>query len=220
MMASFMSYFTGRGDTKQSARDAIVALREQLITIEKKEEHLQRQIAQDTATAKANAVSNKTAATAALRRRKMHESDLEKLAGTRLQLEVQVNTLESANINANTLDVMRKGANALKGIHDGLSMDKVDATMSAINEQRDLANEISDMISNPLNAGFTIDEDELKAELEELEQDGLNERLMGADHVPVHTPAAGASRVETRHPTVEEAEDAELKELQAALAMS
>jgi hypothetical protein len=62
MMASFMSYFTGRGDTKQSARDAIVALREQLITIEKKEEHLQRQIAQDTATAKANAVSNKTGA--------------------------------------------------------------------------------------------------------------------------------------------------------------
>ena len=50
----------------------------------------------------------------------MHEADLEKLAGTRLQLEVQVNTLESANINANTLDVMRKGANALKGIHDGL----------------------------------------------------------------------------------------------------
>jgi charged multivesicular body protein 4 len=62
MMASFMSYFTGRRDSKQSARDAIVALREQLITIEKKEEHLQRQIAQDIATAKANAVSNKTGA--------------------------------------------------------------------------------------------------------------------------------------------------------------
>ncbi|KAF8272515.1 vacuolar-sorting protein SNF7 [Lactarius quietus] len=220
MMASFMSYFTGRRDTKQSARDAIVALREQLITIEKKEEHLQRQIAQDVATAKANAVSNKPAATAALRRKKMHEADLEKLAGTRLQLEVQVNTLESANINANTLEVMRKGANALKGIHDGLSMDKVDATMNAINEQRELANEISNLISDPTNAGLDIDEDALKAELEELEQDGLNERLMGADHVPVHAPAAGASRVETRHPTAEEAEDAELKELQAALAMS
>ena len=60
MMASLMSYFTGRRDPKQSARDAIVSLREQLITIEKKEEHLQRQIAQDLATAKANAVSNKT----------------------------------------------------------------------------------------------------------------------------------------------------------------
>jgi charged multivesicular body protein 4 len=60
------------------------------------------------------------AATAALRRKKMHEADLDKLAGMRLQLEVQVNTLESANINANTLDVMRKGANALRDIHNGL----------------------------------------------------------------------------------------------------
>jgi charged multivesicular body protein 4 len=215
-----MSYFTGRRDPKQSARDAIVSLREQLITIEKKEEHLQRQIGQDLVTAKANAVSNKAVATAALRRKKMHEADLEKLAGMRLQLEVQVNTLESANINANTLEVMRKGANALKGIHDGLTMDKVDATMNSINEQRDLANEISNLISDPINAGLNFDEDELKLELEELEQDGLNERLMGADHAPVHAPAAGASRVETRHPTAEEAEDAELKELQAALAMS
>jgi charged multivesicular body protein 4 len=63
-------------------------------------------------------------------------------------------------------------------------------------------------------------QDALKAELEELEQEGLNERLMNADHAPVHAPAAGASRVETRHPTEAEAEDEELKELQAALAMS
>ena len=58
-MASFMSYFTGRRDSKQTARDAIVSLREQLMMIEKKEEHLQRQITQDVTTAKANAVSNK-----------------------------------------------------------------------------------------------------------------------------------------------------------------
>ena len=42
---------------------------------------------------------------------------------------------------------------------------------------------------------------------------------MGADHVPVHTPA-GTSRVDTRQQAAEESEDAELKELQAALAMS
>jgi len=50
----------------------------------------------------------------------MHQADLDKLAGMRLQLEVQVNTLESANINANTLDVMRRGASALRDIHNGL----------------------------------------------------------------------------------------------------
>ncbi|KAF8484847.1 vacuolar-sorting protein SNF7 [Russula ochroleuca] len=219
MMASFMSYFTGRRDPKQTARDAIVSLREQLMMIEKKEEHLQRQIAQDLATAKANAVSNKSAATAALRRKKMHEADLDKLAGMRLQLEVQVNTLESANINANTLDVMRRGASALKDIHNGITLDKVDATMSAVNEQRDIANEISETISSTANIGLEFDEEELKAELGELEQEDLNERLLGADHVPVHTPA-GPSRVEVRHPTAEEHEDAELKALQASLAMS
>lgn len=219
MMASFMSYFTGRRDPKQTARNAIVELREQLMMIEKKEEHLHRQIAQDLATAKANAVSNKNVATAALRRKKMHEADLDKLAGMRLQLEVQVNTVESANINANTLDVMRRGANALRDIHNGLTIDKVDATMNSINEQREIASEIQETISNTANLGIDLDEDELKAELGELEQEDLNERLLGADHVPVHTPA-GASRVEVRQPSAEEHEDAELRALQASLAMS
>jgi len=55
----------------------------------------------------------------------MHESDLDKLGGTRFQLETQVNTLESANINANTLEVMRRGANALKDIHNGLCVSPI-----------------------------------------------------------------------------------------------
>lgn len=37
-------------------------------------------------------------------------------------------------------------------------MDKVDATMNAINEQRELANEISNVISDPINAGLNLDE--------------------------------------------------------------
>ncbi|KAI0065884.1 Snf7-domain-containing protein [Artomyces pyxidatus] len=220
MMASLMSYFGGRRDTKQTAREAIVGLREQLLMIEKKEEHKQRQINDETRIARENAVSNKTAATAALRRRKIHEADLQRLAGTRLQLEMQVNTLESANLNAETMAAMKHGADALKKIHGNMSIVNVDNTMNAIIEQREIANEISEMISNPSVAGIDLDEDELKAELAELEQEDLNERLMGADHVPVHTPA-GASRVESpRQSTTTEEEEAELKELQAALAMS
>jgi hypothetical protein len=37
-------------------------------------------------------------------------------------------------------------------------MDKVDTTMAAVNEQRDLANEIADAISNPLYSDSTVDE--------------------------------------------------------------
>jgi charged multivesicular body protein 4 len=59
MMASFMSYFSGRRDPKQSARDAIVTLRQHLQMIEKKEEHLTNKVEIELKKAKANAVSNK-----------------------------------------------------------------------------------------------------------------------------------------------------------------
>jgi len=97
-------------------------------------------------------------------------------------------------------------------------MDKVDATMATVNEQRELANEIAETISAPLATDMFDDED-LKAELEELEQDELNERLSGAERVPVHLPA-GARAEETRQAVaLEDDEEAQLKELQAALAM-
>lgn len=54
-----MSYFGGRKDPKQSTREAIVTLRQQLQMLEKKEEHLQRKIDDELKTAKANAVKNK-----------------------------------------------------------------------------------------------------------------------------------------------------------------
>jgi len=59
MMSGIMSYFGGRRDTKQAARDAIVGLRQQLQMIEKKEEYLQKKIDEELKKAKANAVSNK-----------------------------------------------------------------------------------------------------------------------------------------------------------------
>ena len=91
-------------------------------------------------------------------------------------------------------------------------MDKLDATMAAVNEQRELANEIADTIATPLytteiddvcspqaySSSIITDfyvKDELKRELEDLEQDELNERLNQADHVPVHQPPS-TSRVE------------------------
>lgn len=61
-MMGFMSYFGGRRDPKQSARDAIVTLRQQLQMIEKKEEYLQKKIDTELKAARANAVTNKAGA--------------------------------------------------------------------------------------------------------------------------------------------------------------
>ena len=60
MMAGIMGYFGGRRDPKQSSRDAIVTLRQQLQMIEKKEDYLQKKIDEETSFARAHAVTNKT----------------------------------------------------------------------------------------------------------------------------------------------------------------
>ncbi|KAJ4466544.1 Snf7-domain-containing protein [Lentinula aciculospora] len=211
---SFMSWFGARRDPKQSARDAIVGLRQQLQMIEKKEEYLQKKIEEELRKAKANAVTNKAVATAALKRKKASELELDRLAGTRLQLEMQVNTLESANLNAETMAAMKKAADALKVIHGNMTVDQVDATMNEVTAQREVAQEISDIISNPTPIGDPIDEDELLQELNDLEQEQLDERLRGAEHVPLHQPQ---TIKEPEHEAHDEEE--ELRQLQASMAM-
>ncbi|KAK7061676.1 vacuolar sorting protein [Favolaschia claudopus] len=216
MMAGIMSYF-GRRDTKQSARDAIVGLRQQLQMIEKKEEHLQKKIDQEMKIAKANAVSNKPLATSALKRKRANETQLEQLRGQQMQLEMQVNTLESANLNKETMDAMKKAAQVLSEIHAGMSVVKVDQTMAEIQEQRAVADEITELISNPTGVD-AADQEELEAELAALEDEVLTDRLMGADHVPVHVPAGAVPAARTPVAT-EDDEEAALRQLQAELAM-
>ncbi|KAJ3830579.1 Snf7-domain-containing protein [Lentinula raphanica] len=219
-MTSFMSWFGARRDPKQSARDAIVGLRQQLQMIEKKEEYLQKKIDEELRKAKANAVTNKAVATAALKRKKASEAELDRLAGTRLQLEMQVNTLESANLNAETMAAMKKAADALKVIHGNMTVDQVDATMNEVTQQREVAQEIADIISNPVSLGDTLDEDELLQELNDLEQEQLDERLQGADHVPLHQPQT-VKEPELTCESEPEAldEEEELRQLRASMAM-
>lgn len=50
--------------------------------------------------------------------------------------------------------------------------------MDDIAEQQDIANEISNAISNPVAFGQDIDEDELEKELEDLEQEELDKKMV------------------------------------------
>lgn len=219
MMEGFMSYFGGRRDPNKTARDAIIGLKQQLTVLEKKEEFLHQKIDVETKKAKANAVSNKPAAMAALRRKKQSETELERLMGTQLQLEMQINTLESANLNAETMAAIRKASKALGDIHAGLTVAKVENIMDKLGQEMETQKEIQNAISTDM-IGTGIDDDSLLQELHELEEEQLNERLVGAENVPIHTPA-GPSAIDdsSRRRAEEEDEEAQLKELQAALAM-
>ena len=226
-MAGWFSWISGKRDNKNSARDAI-GLREQLHLMAKKEEHLLTKIDDELRKAKEHVTNNKRAAQAALRQKKMYETELDRLAGSRMTLETQVNAIENANMNLETMRAMQRGSAALKSIHANMyvlttnnirDIDRVDNTMDSIREEMALSNEISEAISNPVGMGHELDEEELRNVLQELEQDELQHQLVGAESAPAHhlaTPSA-APRTSNHADTLDE--DAELRALQAELAM-
>lgn len=77
----------------------------------------------------ADRVNPYLAAKAALKRKKTHEHSLEQTQGQISTLEQQINAIESANINRETLKAMEEASKAMKQIHGHLTVEKVDETM-------------------------------------------------------------------------------------------
>jgi charged multivesicular body protein 4A/B len=176
-----------------------------------------------------------TAAKAALRRKKLHERTLEQTTAQMAQVEQQIYSIEAANINQETLNAMKNAGAAMKQIHGNLTIDKVDATMDELREQHALGEEIAGAIVNaPI--GEPLDEADLEEELEGMEQEALDERMLKTGTVPVQgLPAApnqsrkfgsdvlsegeGANGGAVKNKPEEEDEEEELRKLQAEMAM-
>jgi charged multivesicular body protein 4A/B len=67
--------------------------------------------------------------------------------------------------------------------------------MDDIREQMDLANEISQAISEPVGFGTEFDEDELNAELEQLEQEELDAKLLDVGPIQLNAPSVPSAAV-------------------------
>jgi hypothetical protein len=101
-----------------------------------------------------------------------------------MTVEREISSIESANINKETLDAMKNASNAIKSIHGGLTVDQVDQTMEDLREQHAVGEEIAEALTQ--GAGPTgVDEDELDEELAELQQEQLDERMLKTGSVPV-----------------------------------
>lgn len=137
-------------------------------------------------------------------------------------LEQQIYSIESANINQETLLAMKNASAAMKHIHGRMTMEDVDVTMyvlrpdppflphnslsppflSSLNpkdkkkshakiflreqlrEQHELTQEIGNAITSmPITE--PVDEDELQADLDKLEQEALDEKMLRTGTVPV-----------------------------------
>ena len=144
------------------------------------------------------------AARNALKRKKQHEHSLEQTNGQISMLEQQIYSIESANINQETLVAMKNAGAAMKQIHGKMTMEDVDTTMwvsldfnpfrwatlitvvsrEQLREQHELTQEIGNAITSmPITE--PIDEDELEADLAALEQENLDEKMLKTGTVPV-----------------------------------
>ncbi|XP_029469850.1 charged multivesicular body protein 4b [Rhinatrema bivittatum] len=207
---------TGKAGKTPSAQEAIQRLRETEEMLTKKQEFLEKKIEQELQTAKKHGTKNKRAALQALKRKKRYEKQLAQIDGTLSTIEFQREALENANTNTEVLKNMGFAAKAMKAAHDNMDIDKVDELMQDIADQQDLAQEISEVISKPVGFGEDFDEDDLMAELEELEQEELDKNLLeiqGPETVPL--PSVPSVSLPTK-PTKkkQEEEDDDMKELE------
>ncbi|KAI1501922.1 vacuolar-sorting protein SNF7 [Biscogniauxia marginata] len=208
---------------KDSPKNAILGLRAQLDMLQKREKHLMNQMDEQDAIARKNVNTNKNAAKAALRRKKAHEHSLDQTISQIGTLEQQINAIESANINRETLAAMERAGEAMKQIHGKLTPEKVDETMDKLREQNALSEEIVQAITSN-HIGEPLDEEELDEELEALQQEQLDKKMLEPGSVPVsdainRMPAVANSDLKSQPQAVEDDEEAELRKLQAEMAM-
>ena len=205
---------------KDSTKNAILGLRSTLEMLSKREKHLQNQMDEQDAIARKHVSSNKSLAKAALRRKKAFEHQLEQTSAQMMTVEREIGSIECANINKETLDAMRNASKAIQNIHGGLTVDQVDQTMEDLREQHAVGEEIAEALTQGAQTSG-VDEDELDEELAELQQEALDERMLKTGSVPVHDQIQRMPNAPTKNtPTAEEDdEEAELRKLQAEMAM-
>ncbi|CAL9074012.1 unnamed protein product [Musa acuminata var. zebrina] len=131
----------------------------------------------------------------------------------------QIIMLEGAKATTETIDALRIGAAAMKTIQKETNIDDVDKTMDEINEQTENMKQIQEALSLGVAADF--DEDELEAELEELEGAELEEELLkpatAAPAPPVQDPSVKLPTQPMPHKNT--SEEDELAALQSEMAM-
>eukprot|EP00250_Pteridium_aquilinum_P027159 c3432_g1_i1 orf=507-1157(-) len=195
-------------------------LSETLEMLEKKEMVLQKKISMEVEKAKAyTKAKNKRAAIQCLKRKKLYEVQVEQLGNFQLRIHDQMILLEGAKATTETVDALRTGASAMKAMHKSTNIDDVDKTMDEINEQTENMKQIQEALSAPIGAAADFDEDELEAELEELEGAELEEQLLQpATSAPVsQLPSVPARPYKV--PAQPNAEEDELAALQAEMAL-
>ncbi|CAL5339161.1 unnamed protein product [Camellia sinensis] len=213
----------GKPKQEANALTTLDKLNETLEMLEKKEKVLQKKASAEVGKAKEFTRSkNKRAAIQCLKRKRLYEQQIEQLGNFQLRVHDQMILLEGAKATTETVDALRSGAAAMKAMQKATNIDDVDKTMDEVNEQTENMKQIQEALATPIGAASDFDEDELEAELEELEGAELEDQLLQpatmAPAAPIQGSAAGKQPARAA-PQKRTAEEDELEALQAEMAL-
>jgi charged multivesicular body protein 4 len=108
---------------------------------------------------------NKAGALMCLKRKKMYETEVTRLANQQLRLQEQINLIEGTRTAAEVTSALASGARTLTKITRETNIDTVDKVLDDIAEQAGRIAAVQDALAAPL-AADALDEDELDAELQ------------------------------------------------------
>ena len=147
---------------------------------------------------------------------------LDALDNNIMRVTEQQHMLEDAQMHVQTVAAMQQAAKAQKATMQQFKVENVEEVIDEIQEVADQANEIQQALAQPLGGASAIDDDDIAAELEEMEAQQLDAELLAPAPVPSKLPVAPEGQlnlpsVPSAPPKKKTAED-ELAELEAELA--
>ncbi|GJQ15683.1 hypothetical protein GpartN1_g7474.t1 [Galdieria partita] len=168
-----------KNETPPSPAPTIADIREHMELLERKQQVWQKKADAEEQKAKMLLMKkDRRGALMALKRKKILEKEIANTESVRYNLEVQALTLENANASAQTVDAFRKGNKQLRKAHEKLKVEEVDDVMAETQELVEDSNMVSEALAQPLSGNTYLDEDELKAELDELEGEALDRYML------------------------------------------
>ncbi|KAL2758055.1 hypothetical protein ACRALDRAFT_1061304 [Sodiomyces alcalophilus JCM 7366] len=223
-MSGWLSWWGGAASQKQKqakVKDAVVGLRAHKDMLEKKAAYLQTQVDELEAQTKAALKRDPNEAKRLVARKLRKEKERQQVVNSIQSMESQEMALNRATATRDEVQATQKVTEAMKLINKDISVDKVDAMMESFREQNAANEEIAQILGTPV--GDMQDEDELEEELERMRQEQVDEEMLNTGTVPADKiqdlPAAATGELKKKTTPQESEEEAELRRLQAEMAM-
>jgi len=202
---------------KANINKTIQNIRSTQETLEKRGNHLEKQIEKLTQSARAKLKKkNKKGAMYDLKRKKLLEKELSGIENKKLTLETQTLALENAQMNESVFHAVKDGVKAIETVSKNVNVDKVEDLMDNMQELQEDQEAINDALGQPVT---DFDDDELLKELEDMTDEEETERLRNIPEDEDHLADLPDAPSKEISPTKrkKKKEDDELAELESML---